>query len=376
MQRENVEEATPMDRIRHIGMDVDKDGINLAVFDQEQPRPTLEKRILNDPPRIAREMRRLAEEGYALRTCYEAGPCGYELKRLMDRLGVECIVVAPGLVPRRPTDRVKTNRRDADKLGRMLRANELDPIHVPTPQTEAVRDLIRAREALKDDLMRRRHRLSKFLLRHGRVYRSTPWMLAHRRWLTTLSWELPALQETCEQYRYALQETEERLKRCDAQIAAYAEQEPWREPVRRLRCFRGIDTLSAMGLLTEIEDCRRFPDARAFMAFVGLTVSEYSPGTTRHQGGITKTGNGHVRRLLVEAAWSSRHRPVVGYGLRQRRRGQSEGVIRLADRAIQRLYRRFHRLVSRGKPSTVAVVAVARELAGLIWASQVDPNPA
>lgn len=365
-----------MKRIRHIGMDVDKEGVDLAVFDRDCTQPTLEKRIPNDPKKIAGEMKKLQEGGYALRVCYEAGPCGFEIKRLMDRLGVDCIVVAPGLVPRRPTDRVKTNRRDAEKLGRMLRAGEVEPIHVPTPQTESVRDLVRCHEDLKDDVIRRRHRLSKFLLRYGRVYRATPWMPTHRLWLAALSWELPALKETFEQYLYAVHEAEERIHRCDEQIQTHAAQEPWKIPVGQLRCFRGVDTLTAMGLRTEIEDFRRFPNARSFMSFVGLTVSEYSTGTTRHQGGITKTGNGHLRRLLVEAAWQYRHKPRVGHPLRRRRQGQPEWMIRIADQAMHRLYHRFHRLTSRGKPTTVAVVAVARELAGFLWASQIHQEAA
>ena len=359
-----------MNRIRYVGMDVDKEGVDLAVFDSDRTQPTLEKRILNDPKKIAGEMKKLQEGGYELRVCYEAGPGGFEIKRLMDRLGVDCMVVAPGLVPRRPTDRVKTNRRDAEKLGRMLRAGEVEPIHVPTPQTESVRDLVRCREDVKDDLIRRRHRLSKFLLRHGQVYRQTPWMIQHAQWLKSLCWELPAMAETFEQYLFAVREVEERVRRCDERIAEYAQQEPWKVPVGRLRCFRGVDTLTAMGLLTEIEDFRRFPNARNFMSFLGLVVSEYSTGNTRRQGGITKTGNGHVRRLLVESAWAYRHKPVVGYTLRQRRKGQPEWLIAQADRAMHRLHRRFHRLMSRGKTSTVAVVAVARELAGFIWASQ------
>lgn len=359
-----------MNRIRYVGMDVEKEGINLAVFDQEQAQPVVEKRILNDPKKIAGEMKRLQEGDHTLRVCYEAGPCGFELKRLMDRLGIDCIVAAPGLVPRRPTDRVKTNQRDADKLGRMHRAGEIEPIHVPTPSTESVRDLIRCREDLKDDVIRRRHRLSKFLLRQGRIYPATPWLLGHRQWLKTLEWELPAYEETFQRYRSAVVEAEEHVRSCDEKIADYAQQDPWKTPVGQLRCFRGIDTLTAMGLLTEIEDFRRFPDARTFMSYLGLTVSEYSTGSTRRQGGITRTGNGHVRRLLVESAWTYRHAPRIGHPLRQRRRGQPTWAIRLADRAMHRLHRRFHRLTSRGKPSTVAVVAIARELAGFVWASQ------
>lgn len=359
-----------MNRIRYVGMDIDKEGINLAVFDQDQPQPTVEKRILNEPRKIAGEMKKLQEGGYTLRACYEAGPCGFDLKRLMDRLGVDCIVAAPGLVPRRPTDRVKTNQRDADKLGRMHRAGEIEPIHVLAPQTEAVRDLIRCREDLKDDHIRRRHRLSKFLLRQGKIYSATPWTLRHRQWLKELCWEWSAHEETFQRYLSAVSEADEQIRSCDEKIAEYAHQEPWKTPVGHLRCFRGIDTLTALGLLTEIEDFRRFPNARTFMSYLGLTVSEYSTGNTRRQGGITRTGNGHVRRLLVESAWTYRHAPRIGHPLRQRRQGQPVWAIRLADRAMHRLHRRFHRLVNRGKPSTVAVVAIARELAGFIWASQ------
>lgn len=361
-----------MKSIRYIGMDVDKEGIDLAVFDRDRVQPTLEKRILNEPRKIAGEMKKLQEGGYELRTCYEAGCCGFEIKRTMDRIGVDCILVAPGLVPSRPTDRVKTNRRDAQKLGRMYRAGEVEPIHVPTPETESVRDLVRCREDLKNDRLRRCHRLSKFLLRHGKVYPKTPWQWGHWTWLKALSWELPALEETFQHYLSAVLEVMERIRRCDERIAQYALQEPWKTHVGQLGCFRGVSTLTAMGILTEIEDFRRFPNARAFMSFVGLTVSEYSTGTTHRRGGITKTGNSHVRRLLVEAAWQYRLYPKIGSILRQRRQGQPEWAVRIADRAMDRLYRRFYRLThARGKPSQVAVVAVARELAGFIWANQV-----
>lgn len=359
-----------MERIRHVGMDVDKDGIDLAVFDRDGMIPSMEKRIQNKPQKIEREMTKLREGGFELRVCYEAGPCGYELKRQMDSMGIWCAVVAPGLVPSRPTDRVKTNRRDAIKLGQNLRAGQLESIHVPTPETEAVRDFVRCRASLKGDLNRRRQRLSKFLLRHGKVYGQTPWSPSHTAWLNRLEWSLAALKETFEEYVYMVREAEERIKRCDDRIDEYAKQEPWKDAVSQLRCFRGVDTLTAMGLKSEIEDFRRFPHARSFMSFLGLGVSEQSTGNTRRQGGITKSGNGYVRRLLVEAAWHYRHKPAVGIHLRQRRRGQPEGLIHMADKAMHRLYRRFHRLVSRGKLPTVAAVAVARELAGFIWASQ------
>jgi transposase len=187
-----------------------------------------------------------------------------------------------------------------------------------------------------------------------------------------LTWEQPALQATFDQYLYAVSELDERIRRCDAQIVQYAEQEPWRSPVGRLRCFRGIDTLTALGIISEIEDFRRFPHASSLMGYLGFGVIEGSTGPRRITGGITKAGNIHVRRLLVEAAWHCRHKPAVGLQLRRRRQGQPESVILIADKAMHRLQRRFLRLVARGKDANKAVVAVARELAGFLWACEVE----
>ena len=361
-----------MKTIRYVGLDVDKVGISIAVFDDAEPNPTVEKRILNTPDKIMKAMNALRENGAELRTCYEAGPCGYEIHRLLAGMKIWCAVVAPGLVPSRPSDRVKTNRRDAVKLARMLRAGEIDAIHVPTPTTESVRDLVRCREDLRDDRMRRRHRLGKFLLRHGRVYDGNAWMMGHERWLDEQTWEFSALKETFDHYRFALRETDERMRRIDVEIGAIAATEPWKEPVAILRCFRGIDTLTALSLVVEIEDFRRFPTARSFMGYVGLGVSEYSTGEKQHRGRITKMGNGHVRRLLVEAVWHYRRKPVVGKRVRESRVGQPEWVIHIADKAMRRLHRRFYHLAARNKRPTVAIIALAREFAGFIWAVQVE----
>jgi len=356
---------------RYVGMDVHKEDISLCVFDDEQYQPTFVKRILNDRVKIKREIGKLKAEKYELHTCYEAGPCGYELKRLLDEMKIECWVIAPGLVPRRPTDRVKTDRRDAEKLARMLRAGEISPIHVPTPETESVRDLVRCREDLRCEYRRARQRLSLFLLRNGRTYPGTPWTHAHRLWLKSIEWSLPALKETFETYLYFVMHIEEKLSHCDQTIEEYSKRDPMKKPVEILRCFKGIDTLTAMGLVTEVEDFRRFPSARSFMSYLGLVVSENSSGGHRKRGGITKTGNGHLRRLLIESAWSYRHRPIVGRPLSQRRIGKPQWIIHMADKAMNRLYKRFHRLSSRNKRIQIVVTAVARELAGFIWASQV-----
>ena len=359
-----------MTSIRFVGMDVHKDSVNIAVLDHGKNELTFEKQLSNDRARIGREMRRLAE-GYTLLCCYEAGPCGYELKRFLDKMKVECVVAAPGLIPRRPTDRVKTDRRDAEKIVRMLRAGEIEPVHVLAPESEAVRDLVRCRDDVREDYLRRRLRLSAFLLRHGKVYRGSPWTQKHTAWLKALPWELPALQETFEQYWFAVDEARERLKRCDDLIDGYAGMEPWKTAVDILGCFRGIATLTGIALVSEVEDFRRFPHPRNFMSYLGLTASEYSSGNKRIQGAITKTGNKQLRRMLIEAAWHYRHKPLVSAHLAKRREGKPEWAIRLADKANDRLTRRYHRMMARGKSKNKVVTAIARELAGFIWASQV-----
>lgn len=361
-----------MGSIRYVGMDVDKLGISLAVLDDGASRPEIEKRIRHEANAIQGELKRLQAGGWELRTCYEAGPCGYELKRLLERMGVQCAVVAPGLVPQRPSDRVKTNRLDALKLARMYRAGELVAIHVPTEETEAVRDFVRLREDMKEAQARCRHQLAKFVLRHGQIYEGKLWSQRHQRWIQALKWQQPALQATFDQYWYSLSELNERLRRCDLQILEYATQERWQAPVGRLRCFRGIDTLTGLALVSEIEDFRRFAHPRMLMGYLGFGVSEWSTGEHQHRGGITKAGNIHLRRLLVESAWHYRHKPGVGQRLRQRRAGQPESVIALADRAMKRLNYRFLRLQAKGKSPHKTVVAVARELAGFIWACEVE----
>lgn len=279
------------------------------------------------------------------------------------------VVVAPTLTPVRPGDRVKTDRRDAEKLARLYRAGELTPIRVPTRTEEAARDLVRGREDILEDRLRARHRLGKFLLRHGRVYHETKaWGVRHRVWLRAQRFEWTSLAQTFDAYLRALEEVEARLEIVNQQILDLAQQEPYRLPVQYLRCLKGIDTLSALTLVVETQDFRRFGHAPAYMGLSGLVSSERSSGERVRRGGITKTGNAHLRRILVEAAWAYRQRNVVGTPLAARRRGCPTEILRLARKAQDRLHRKFWRLVSRGKPHQVAVVAVARELAGFVWA--------
>jgi transposase len=345
-----------------VGLDVHARSIRLAAVRADE---LLEERTLPyDEEVVARALRRWP----AVRCCYEAGPTGFGLYRHLVERGIDCAVIAPGLVPQRPGDRVKTDPRDARKLARLLAGGLLEPIHVPSPELEAARDLVRAREDARLDRMRDRHRLSKFCLRHGRLLPTSTWTVTRRKWLSEQRFEYTAEQLTFDTYLHAVDLVDARVERLERAIRETAEQGPWRELVARLRCLRGIDTLTAFGLVAEIGDFARFRTAEEFMAFVGLVPSEHSSGEQRRQGSITKVGNSHVRRLMVEAAWHARRRPKVGYELARRQRGQDALVVERGWRCQQRLHQRWQRMAGRGKPHQKIVVACARELAGFIWA--------
>jgi transposase len=287
---------------------------------------------------------------------------------------VRCEVIAPALMPRKPGKRVKTNVRDSCKLVELGRAGLLIAVHPPTPAEEAVRDLARARDDAREDLQRCRHRLGKLLLRRGLHYQGRNWTRGHRRWIDSLTWTHAAERVVVEDYLLAIDHTEARVIELDAQLGQIAETEPYRDPVAWLRCFRGIDTLTAMLILAELHDLRRFPSAPALMAYLGLVPGEDSSGEKHRRGRITRTGNALVRRVLVETAWHYQHRPSVGVALARRRKGQPGRVIAIADKAQQRLCRRFRKLAAEHKPSPKIAVAIARELAGFIWAA-LQPEP-
>ncbi|MEW6323180.1 MAG: IS110 family transposase [Acidobacteriota bacterium] len=269
--------------------------------------------LANEPAAVRRLVRKLEREAPGpMRVVYEAGPCGYALQRQLTRGRVTCDVIAPALTPRKPGERVKTNRRDAPKLAELGRAGLLTVVPPPTPADEAVRDLARARDDARADLQRCRHRLGKLLLRRGLHYAGKHWTRAHRRWVDSLTWTHPAERAVVDDYQLAIDHTEARLRALDARLAERADHEPYREPVGWLRCFRGIDTLTAMRILAELHDFRRFGSARALMAFLGLVRGEDSSGDTHRRGCITTMGNALVRRLLVEASWHYQQRPVVG----------------------------------------------------------------
>jgi transposase len=263
-------------------------------------------------------------------------------------------------------------------LAELLRAGLLTEVHVPAPAEEAVRDVCRCREDIRQDLLRCRHRLSKMLLRRGMVFRSArPWTCAHRQWLRGIRLEQDAEQMVFEDYVLAVEQLEARLAAVDAKLNEIAERAAYRDRVGWLRCFRGIDTVTAMTIVAELHDWRRFSSARQLMAYLGLVPREASSGAQIHRGSITKSGNAHVRRVLIEAAWHYRHRPGVGAALAGRRRGQPAAVIAMADRAQVRLHQRYVRLVlGVGKPTGKAITAVARELVGFLWATGQHMTPA
>jgi transposase len=358
------------DGITWVGLDTHKATIQVAMLLPGSDGP-VEWQVANEPAavkRLARKIQRAAPG--EVRSCYEAGICGYTVQRQLAAAGMPCTVIAPALIPRRAGERVKTDRRDARKLAELLRAGLLTAVRPPTPSEEAARDLCRGREDVREDLLRARHRLGKFLLRRGLVWHTTKaWTQAHRQWLRSLSFAETADQAVLTDYRLAVEQLEARLETVDAALVALAQTEPFRQPVGWLRCFRGIDTLTAITLVAELHEVRRFTSARALMAYVGMVPSEHSSGETRRRGGITKVGNAHARRVVIEAAWHYRHVPAVGKMLRTRRQGQPAVVIALADKALQRLHRRFARLTARGKTPHKAVVAVGRELVGFVWAA-------
>ena len=350
-----------------IGLDVHKATIVAAVLPPDMDRAKRTFTIENETKAVERMVQSLASKG-PLEFVYEAGPCGYQTHRQISQLGHKCVVIAPGLIPSRPTDRVKTDRRDAEKLARLYRAGELTEIRIPTREEEAARDLVRAREDGLADWLRARQHVLKFLLRQGRIYRETKsWSVAHRDWLKAQIFDWPSLQQTFEGYLRALDDAQARLQMFDQQLQDLAQQEAYRTPVNYLRCLKGIDTLSALTLIVEAQDFRRFDRASKFMSFTGLVSSEYSSGERIRRGAITKAGNTHIRRILIEAAWNNRGSNVASRELLARRKGGSAEVVRIARKAQQRLHRKYWRLVSRSKHHSVAVAAVARELAGFVW---------
>jgi transposase len=309
----------------------------------------------------------------SVRACYEAGPTGYVIYWQLTTLGVRCDVVAPTLVPTKAGDRVKTDRRDAEKLARCYRAGDLTPVWVPDAAHEALRDLVRAREAAKKDQLRARHRLGKFLLRQGRRPPTgmTAWTQRHLAWIkTTVHFEQPAQEATLLDYLHEVEHAAGRIERLERVIDEAVQTAParMRAVIEALQALRGIELVSAVTIVAEVGELSRFARAPQVMGYSGMGAREDSSGTRTRRGGITKTGNAHLRRLAIEAAWAYRHRPAVGGALRKRQAALSEEVKAIGWKAQLRLHARYRKLLGRGKCQQQVVTAVGRELLGFIWA--------
>lgn len=353
----------------YVGLDVHQETIVAAVLRPGRKSAEITK-FANDQAAVKRFVRKLRSGAKgAVVACYEAGPTGFALKRLLDGLELECQVIAPSLIPAKPGERVKTDRRDAAKLAELLRAELLTEVRPPSPEEEAVRDLCRAREDAVRDAVAAKHRLSKFLLRRGLKCESKAWGQHWWKWVRALEWANKADRLVLDSYITAVEQAQERITSLTTNLEKLAEHEPYAAPVGRLRCFRGIDTVTAMTIVTELHGFERFHGPRQLMAYLGLVPSEYSSGKSTKRGGITKAGNGHVRRALIEAAWHYRHHPRASHEIKKRRLGQPPSAVEIADRAMRRLHKRWTRLVFRGKPTPAATTAVARELTGFIWAT-------
>ncbi len=354
----------------YVGLDVHKETIAVAVAVSGRGKAESRGEIKHERKSLERLTRRLSPHGEVLDFCYEAGPCGYGLYRWIIEMGHRCEVVAPSLVPRKPGDRVKTDRRDALSLARQHRAGELTAVWVPGPEQEAMRDLTRAREDMKGIELKARQRLGAFLLRHDRVYREgkSRWTQKHFRWLETVKFDHPIQQVVFQEYVDTVTEAQARVSGLEAQMRQALEGWSLRPVVEGLMALRGVDVITGMTILAELGDITRFDSPRQLMSFVGLVPSEYSSGGCRRQGAITKTGNGHVRRVVVEASWSYRFPARKTAHLRRKSELASREVQAIAWAAQKRLCGRYWHLYQAGKAKPQVCVAIARELVGFIWA--------
>jgi transposase len=329
----------------------------------------VESSVNNTPADIRKMVNKIRKQAPGdVEFCYEAGVCGFALKRRIEQLGCRCRVIAPSLVPRKPGERVKTDRRDAKKLLAMFKAGLLTEVHAPDEHQEAARELTRLRETARDNLKRIRHQLLKFLTRHGYVYRQgRHWTQRHIAWLRSLEFTEPMLEDVFESYFSEMTYCAGRLENLDEEVKLLADSKEYKEIVGLLCCYHGIDTLTAITIITEIFEFGRFESPRHLMSYLGLTPSEDSSGDKQKKGSITKTGNKRIRRLLNEAAWHYRHRYVPSAALKKRREGRPKWAVEIADAAGRRLSKRHRYLINKGKMPCKANIAVARELAGFIW---------
>jgi transposase len=355
----------------YIGLDVHKETIAVAIARAGRESPENWGEIANKPKRIAKLVERLNREfdGEVLLFCYEAGPCGYVLYRQLLDLGHDCQVVAPSLIPKKPGERIKTDRRDASKLARTLRNGDLTAVWVPDEEQEAMRDLTRARNDMKAQERKARQQLNAYVLRHGHAWPSnkTRWTQTHYNWLESLKFPHDWQQVVLQEYIDAVRAGSQRVADITAQMERVLPQWSLAPVVDSLMALRGIDKLAAMVLLAELGDVSRFDSPRQLMAFLGLVPSEHSSGGRRRQGAITKTGNSHARRMLVESAWSYRFPARQTMHLKRKAINATPEAKAIAWKAQKRLCGRYRTLLQAGKNSKQTTVAIARELAGFIW---------
>lgn len=363
----------------YVGLDTSKLKISVAVAEAGRGG---EVRFIGDidsePDAVERLVAKLAKRHQQLAFCYEAGPTGYGLHRQITRLGHECAVVAPSLIPKRPGERVKTNRRDALALAKLHRAGELTAVWVPDPGHEAVRELVRAREAAMGDLRRTRQHLQSFLLRHGRIFTGhEAWTKAHTRWLCEQTFDHPAQYLVLAEYRQAIENAEIRLKRLTGQVTEVVASWSMAPVIAAYQALRGVAFLTAVTFVAEIGDVRRFDTPRQLMAYLGLVPSENSTGQRIRRGSITKAGNSRVRRVLIEGAWTYRFPARMSRLLQERQAGLTKAVSDIAWKAQVRLCSRYRKLMAHGKRQSVVTVAIAREMAAFLWAigQEVEPHP-
>jgi transposase len=360
-----------MNSVLYVGMDVDKEKIAIAVLRGTDVDVAEESVIRNEPLAVRKCFAKLKKSGEVF-ACYEAGCFGFSLYRQLMEMNVGCMVAAPGLIPHRPSDRIKTDRRDARTLVRALRNGDLSGVHVPTKKDESVRDYLRMYEDAKSDLKKVKQRTLHFLLRRRLRYREGGhWTEKHKAWMRSLEMEQPIDQETLSEYLSQIADLEERCRRIARRIEEISAEKEYGNRVASLKAFKGIETLIALSLVVEIGDFRRFAAADQFMAFLGLVPSERSSGDKRRLGGITKAGNSHLRKLLIEAAWHYRSYHATSSRLMKRRIGLEAPLVSYANRAGRRLNRKYYHLVLKGKRTQVAATAVARELSGFIWGAMV-----
>lgn len=360
--------------VRYVGLDVHQDSIAIAVADQGRGPAQVVETIPNSWFALAKVLDRLGSK-HKLRLCYEAGPTGFTLARQLRTAGFHCVVVAPSLIPKQPGRRIKTDRRDAARLAKFLRSGDLVEVAVPQTQTEAIRDLERARDDAKRAERTARHQLDKFLLRQHRIWSGkSKWTRSHLGWIRGQEFPEEAQRRVRDDYLAQVDAATERVRRLTADLAELVETWSLAPLVKSLMALRGVQMLTATILVAEIGDFRRFPTARSLMSFLGLVPSVSASGTSCRRGRITRTGNAHARRVLIEAAWNYRFRPLPSKEIRARRRDVSDKVCDIAQKAEQRLSRRYQRFTMRGKRPQKVVTAVARELCGFVWAIAQEEN--